>query len=73
MFRSLVSVSFIQLILHGIVENENSPINPKKLIALRSHPEPDEGVFAEAATLLRVANDLAVVQGIKIDPVRGAL
>lgn len=41
----------------------------KTLIHLRSHPEPDEGVFAEAATLLRAANDLAVVQGIKIESV----
>ena len=48
------------------------PSIQKALIGLRNHPEPDQGTFEEAATLLRMANDLAVVQGIAIKPV-GAL
>ena len=41
----------------------------KALVSLRAHPEPDQAAFEEAATLLRMANDLAVVQGVKIEPV----
>lgn len=41
----------------------------KALVLLRAHPEPDETTFAEAATLLRMANDLAVVEGVAIKPV----
>lgn len=41
----------------------------KALIDLRKHPEPDEGTLEEAASLLRMANDLAVVRGITIKPV----
>ena len=42
------------------------PINPK---GLRGHPDIGETEFAEAAALLRAANDLAVVLGIKIESV----
>ena len=41
----------------------------KALIELRAHPDLGETEFAETAALLRAANDLAVVQGIKIETV----
>jgi excisionase family DNA binding protein len=41
----------------------------KALMQLRSHPEPDEATFNEAASMLRAANDIAVQQGIQIEPV----
>jgi len=39
------------------------------LIDLRSHPEPDQTTFEQAASLLRLANDLAILGGITIEPV----
>jgi hypothetical protein len=42
----------------------------KALVVLRDDTlEPDEGTFEEAASLLRLANDLAVVEGVAIKPV----
>jgi hypothetical protein len=41
----------------------------KALIELRNHPDVGEPTFVEAATLLQMANDLAVVQGVSIEPV----
>ncbi len=40
----------------------------RQLEALREHPEPDEQVFADAASYVREANDIAVQHGL--DPVR---
>jgi hypothetical protein len=39
----------------------------KALVDLRRHPEPDQSIFEEVARLLRAANDLAVVKGIRIE------
>ncbi len=40
-----------------------------QLIALRQTPEPEESTFEEASYLLKGANELAMLQGIPIEPV----
>ena len=40
-----------------------------QLIVLREHPEQGVQVFEEASYLLKQANDIAILQGINIEPV----
>ena len=41
----------------------------KALIELNHHPEPDDETLRYAASLLRDANDLAALQGVRIERV----
>ena len=40
-----------------------------QLIELREHPEPDETTFEDAASLLKQANELAILHGVDIESI----